>query len=128
MDGFNFLYDTDDIEQVFGDKFCGPKRFEHGEETLVAKFENDPESDGYEVEVYCCSMPADFFKIVAKPSVNSIGKLGPGFEVTFGSGCCQEAHMIAGLINDGMLGVKEYNAPQNKKEAEEQQATAKCQN
>ena len=105
MDAFAFLYRTERFSDIFGSAFCGPAVLEHGKETLVAKFEDKDDSDGQGVKVFCNSMPAMFFSVVAFDSKNTLGEPKKGFRVSFGSGCAEQAFSIAKLINEGMMSV-----------------------
>ena len=98
-----FLYKSDSLEDVFRGYFVGPEKLPHHERTLIAKFEDNEESDGYAVEVYCVALPAQFFEIVALNSKNSIGEEQIGFTLSTGSGCAEESFRIAKLLNEGML-------------------------
>jgi hypothetical protein len=103
FDPFESLYNTSSLREVFGDKFCGPDKLEHWKETLIAKFDDVPKSDGHSVEVYCTAAPAEFFKIKVLDFKNSIGVEQPGYSLSTGSGCAGESFKIAEMINGGML-------------------------
>lgn len=106
VDPFDFLYDSrEDAKTAFRDHWCGPEKFEHGKDTLVAKYDKHPEDgDGQAVEVYCCAMPARFYRLRILAGPNSIGEVRPGFSVGTGSGQERLAAAIAKAISEGMLG------------------------
>jgi hypothetical protein len=103
----DFLYKTDDIEDTFRGYFVGPEILPHSTKTLIAKFPKIADNDGYEVEVYCFAVPAQFFEIVALDSKNSIDEIKKGFTLVTGTVCVEEVYKIAKLLNDGMLGLKD---------------------
>lgn len=104
----DFLYNTDKLRAIFGKHFCGPARLEHGRETLVAQFKKE-KSDGRDVDVYCTSLPADFFTIhiLLDLDVYYYGKFLKSFKLYTGSGCSREVLTIAKMFCEGMLVVKE---------------------
>ena len=92
---FGELYEIGHYDrETFGDHWCGPDSFEHGQETLVATYE-PTNTDGEAVKVYCVAMPARFYVIK-----------GDSFELSFGSGTQNLAAQVAGAIADGMLRIK----------------------
>ena len=96
-DAFDSLYAAGtQTRQAFSPAWCGPERFEHGVETLVAIFPGEP--DGQDVSVYCTAMPAAFFKIVVFPVPDKLG-----YELTTGSGYMRLTGEIARAIAQGML-------------------------
>lgn len=106
VDPFDFLYDSrEDAKTAFGVHWCGPSKFEHGEDALVAKYDkHPPDGDGQSVEVYCCALPARFYRLRVLAGPNSIGEVRPGFSVGTGSSQEELAASIAKAIADGMLG------------------------
>jgi hypothetical protein len=59
--------------------------------------------DGYDVEVYEIRMPARFYKIVALPGPNGVGRARPGFVLETGSDMGDLAMTLAHAITEGML-------------------------
>ena len=111
---FDYLYNAmlEDMT-VFGDKWCGPARLEHGKDTLIAQYPKDPpDGDGYPVDVYCCAMPARFYKIVAHPSRNSVDESKNGFTIGTGSIDCEFVAQLAKSISQGMFVVDSLEVPQ----------------
>jgi hypothetical protein len=101
-----FLYDTDQEREAFGEHFCGPERLPHGEEVLVAKYpKTPPDGDGQSVEVYCLAMPARFYVLRVAPEPNGFGKAQQGCTVSTGSSMRELAHLMAAAFSTGMLGV-----------------------
>jgi len=106
-DPLDSLYRPDDRDRrIFGADYVAPERFEYGEETLICKLAKKS-GDGYPVKIYETRMPARFFKVVALPAKNSVGKSRKGFTITTGSGdvMAEFAYSVAKLIVDGMIGV-----------------------
>ncbi len=103
---FDSLYEcrANGMKKALGDNFCGPDRLPHGQEVLVAVFEDNPKSDGHRVEMYCTALPAMFYKIKALDSKNSVGDEQKGFCLETGSGVFEWAVTTAKMINEGMLG------------------------
>jgi hypothetical protein len=91
--------------EAFGGHWCGPESYQHMEDVLCASYKADEGSDGQDVDVYCCAMPARFYKIVAKPGTNSVGDPVPGWEFGTGSSASQLAADIAKAASEGMLGL-----------------------
>lgn len=91
-----------------GDDYKPPETFPHAEDVLVAALPKSREdSDGYAVEVYECRCPATFWKLVAKPTPNSMGEMQPGFVISTGSGGDEMLDLIgrlARLATEGMIG------------------------
>lgn len=111
-DPFASMYEADDRDQaIFGDAYIGPKEFDYGDWHLVAKYPKEEGGDGQDVEVYESRMPARFFKVVAKASPNSIGKMAEGFSLSTGSGdeMGKWAVETAKKISDGMIGLVTTN-------------------
>lgn len=104
MDGMDFLYKTERMSQFFGSAWCGPEKFEHGKETLVAAYLPGP--DGQGVSVFCTAMPAVFYKLVVSPGVTSASEVRPGYTVTTGSDMAHWAAQTAIAITQGMVGFK----------------------
>lgn len=106
---FDFLYAGNRREcKSLGDDYRPPEQFEHGKETLVATLPKaHPNSDGFDVEVYEIRLPATFWRVVAKPTKNSMGELQPGWEMSTGSGGEEMLALvgcIARLASEGMVG------------------------
>lgn len=100
---FDFLYETGNLKNVFSGNFVGPEKLDHWKETLIAKFDEIADNDGFGVEVYCTAAPATFFKIVALDSHNSVDDFKKGFSLSTSSGDGSEVFQIAKMLNDGML-------------------------
>lgn len=96
---FGHLYEVDGTDRIpFGKHWCGPPRFEHGEDALVATY--DPTSnDGQKVEVYCYAPPARGYVIKALPSGNQ-----RGFKLSTGTGAGHLVATIAEAIASATLG------------------------
>lgn len=99
----DYLYETTEMKSHLGANFCGPEKLPHMQEVRVAVFDDNPESDGYAVEIYCTAAPAKFFTIKALDSKNSCGHPRKGFTLTAGSGQFEWAVNTAKMINDGAL-------------------------
>lgn len=99
----DFLYETETLKDIMGSHYCGPDVLPHDEEVRVAKLDDDPESDGYGVEIYCTACPAQFFTIKILDSTNSIGEERGGFALTTGSGMAELSYQIALSVNQGMI-------------------------
>lgn len=86
---------------AFGPNWCGPDRFEHGDDplTLVATYQQVG-SSGQPVEVYCSAWPARFYRIVA---LRGDHRFRREFEINTGSGLTQFAASLAENIAEGML-------------------------
>jgi hypothetical protein len=85
-----------------------PQQFRHFEWELVAKIPKRG-GDGHDVEVYELRAPTRFYKLVALPGENSIGKLQKSFTVSTGSGD-QMGELIATMalaVSEGMISVDE---------------------
>jgi hypothetical protein len=105
IDSMYVPYDRE--RRAFGNKWCGPDKYESWVETLVARYEKDPlDGDGQTVEVYCTAAPARFYRLKVLPSPDSINNQQAGFEITTGSGAGELAASIAEAISQGMLGFK----------------------
>jgi len=91
--------------KIFNDYYCGPKRYEHGKKTLIAKFKKNKNSDGYNVKVYAFAIPAVFFIIKVLGSRDSFGRYRAGWEMNFASDCQEHVYNIAKLINCGKMDV-----------------------
>lgn len=106
-DPFDSMYESRRTDQkVFGKYWMGPFKFEHGKDTPIAFYKAEEGSDGMNVEVECCAMPARFYKIRVLPTPNSVGEMKPGFTLTTGSSCAELAAQIAEAARDGMLGLE----------------------
>lgn len=101
FDELYFPYDSE--KNVFGNKWCGPKKYSHGQDILIAEYPKASE-DGQPVNVYCNAMPARFYTLKVKESNNSIGEPRASFEVSTGSSQVELAASIAEAISEGMLG------------------------
>ena len=100
----DILYNGNQFKYGFlalGDKYNPPEKFKHGENTLVATLQSD--SDGQDVELYECRLPANFFIIKVLPTLNSINEMKEGYEITTGSGMAQLACNIAKAVSEGMI-------------------------
>jgi hypothetical protein len=85
-----------------------PQQFRHFEWELVAKIPKRG-GDGQDVEVYELRAPSRFYKLVALPGENSIGKSQKSFTVSTGSGD-QMGELIATMalaVSEGMISVDE---------------------
>jgi hypothetical protein len=100
-DQLSFLYETDELKNLFGDDFIGPDKLGHNKITLIVKYPEIKNNDGHGVEIYCKSLPAKFFKIVVLENEKE-----KGFALTTGSGCYREVKLIAEMINHGMIGLE----------------------
>lgn len=114
-DPFAFLYAGERrMCQSLGDDYKPPESFDHGKDTLVASLPKaHADGDGMAVEVYECRMPATFWRLVAKPTPNSLGEMQPGFEISTGSGGDEMLDLIgrmARLITEGMLSADVHSA------------------
>lgn len=89
--------------QAFGDNWIGPDTYESWKETLVARYDNDPESDGQPVEVFCTAAPARFYTVRALAGQNSVKESLPSYDLRTGSGQSEMAAQIAKAISEGML-------------------------
>ena len=90
--------------EAFGDYWCGPESYEHGEEVLVARYESSDEDDGQTVQVFCTPLPACFYTLHVLKGVNSIREPQTPWKVSLGSGQAQLAADIAEAVSTGMLG------------------------
>ncbi len=110
-DFLGFLYQSRDGRGIptLGKWYKPPAEFPHAEDVLVATIPKLPsDGDGQPVTVYESRYPARFFKLVAKPAKNSMGKVNPGFEIGTGSGD-EMADLIGTLalaVAEGMVGVR----------------------
>lgn len=94
-------------EIVGADRWVGPKgRLSHAEDVLVAQYDKDPgDGDGQDVDLYLCMWPATFAMLVAHPPFSDNGE---PFVIRFGSGCVRQAHEMALMMSEGMLGCHPY--------------------
>ena len=103
---FGSMYaETGETREPFGEHWCGPDVYEHGEDALVAAYDKIG-SDGRRVLVYCCALPAQFWKIEALPYTDWEGNRQKGFTLSTGSGGREMAewvHTTASMISEGML-------------------------
>lgn len=88
---------------IFGKHWVGPESYRIHEESLIARYESDEDSDGQTVEIYCYPAPARFYKIRVLDSPNSVGEMQKGFEMGTGSSCAKLAADIGEAISEGML-------------------------
>lgn len=90
--------------QAFGDKLVSGKA--KGDWTLIARYPKNPrDGDGQDVEVYCASLPAEFFLIRALETPNSVNDINSAFQLSTGSGVAELVAQIADAISRGMLGL-----------------------
>lgn len=81
-------------KDAFGAHWCGPAgSFQYGVDTLVARYPKT-NTDGKEVLVFCCAMPARFYAV----------RFGD-WELRTGSDCAQIAAAIAEEVARGMLDI-----------------------
>ena len=101
------LYNTDRRDRAdFGSAWCGPDTLTHGEDVVIARYPKGKNSDGYNVTVTCCALPARCYSITAEPSPDSCGDPRPGFTLSTGSGVGAWVAETARLISEGMIGVR----------------------
>ncbi len=104
MEIFDELYyPSNDEKTTFGNKWCGPEKYPHGQEMLIAEYPKTS-NDGQTVSIYCNAMPARFYILKVKSGFNSIAIPQKPFEVSTGSGREKLADSIAKAIAEGMLG------------------------
>lgn len=105
---FLYLDDRDRLNPLaaLGAALNPPPRFDHGQWHVVAKLH--AETDGHEVRVSECRMPARFYKVEALSRINHRGEFVPGFAFSTGSGdeMGELAASIALAISNGMLGME----------------------
>ncbi len=102
---FTDLYQARNPEiAAFGAAWCGPSRYEHGEDVLIARYSGD--GDGQPVEVYVCAMPARFYRIRVLAAVDYQGRAKAPWELATGSGMAVLAGEMAAAIAGGMLANK----------------------
>lgn len=118
---FESMYDPDDRDrEIFGSLYSPPDRFRHGEWEKVAEIAKPEDSDGNPVTIYECRLPARFFKLVAHPSENTIGKPQPGFSLSTGSGD-EMGELIVSMakaIAGGMLDIDREEGAAGQEEVE----------
>lgn len=94
-----FLYNAKtEAANAFGKAWCGPERFQHGEQIIVAKYAE--EEGGQPVEVFCTAMPAIFYTLIVSPNASATQR---GYIVSTGSGMTNFAAETARAISTGML-------------------------
>jgi hypothetical protein len=105
MHPFSFYAPDQRDRDVFGELYDPPAEFDHLEWHRVATLKG--EGDGRDVEIHELRAPARFFRIVAAQSVDSVGRVSPGFTMSTGSGddMARLAVRIAEAIAQGMLGL-----------------------
>lgn len=82
--GMEHLYNGHRYElTALGAAYQPPKRFAHGDWTLVAEIPAQP--DGHPVRVYECRMPARFFRVEALPAMSFDGASKPGWAIETGT-------------------------------------------
>lgn len=101
---FDFLYTPRDEVRWFGACWCGPAKYDHAAEHLIAIIPHQEGGDGQTVEVYCCAMPAQFFSANVLAGPNSVGDTQPAYRITSGSSQGKLIADIAKAISEGMLG------------------------
>lgn len=112
LPGFDSLYKVTQREKnVWGDRWCGPDRYEHGVPTLIARFPKACE-DGQAVQVFCSAYPAQFFTLEVAASFDSLGKMQPAYEIRTGSIRKDVVERIAYEIANGSFGVYPVEEPQ----------------
>lgn len=114
---FRSAYCPDEQDKaVFGEKYSPPEEFEHAKWYKVADYPKQG-GDGQPAEVYECRWPAQFYKVVALPSTNSVGRRNEGWALSTGSGyeMARLAVKLAEAAADGMIGV-----PSNYEDEEEE--------
>jgi hypothetical protein len=91
----------------FAGHWCGPKKFAHGREELIAVYKKHQGGNGQDVEVFCTAMSARFYRLHVKPSTGSVDNARQAFGMSTGSGhqMGQLAARMAEAIADGMLSV-----------------------
>jgi len=98
-------YNARDCDRaLFGANWCGPARFEHMVDTLIARYE--AKGDGQPVEVYCEACPARFYTVKALPGVNSVGEPVKPWTATTGSGMAELAAALAKAASEGMIRIE----------------------
>lgn len=100
----------DDEIAAFGTRWIGPSRFEHGHDTLVARYDPPDDSDGQPVEIYCCALPARSYTLKALPGRNSCGEPVRPFELGTGTGTEMAVLLayMADAISNGMLAMHQH--------------------
>lgn len=93
--------------EIFGEKWCGPKKYKYMERVIVAVYESEKDDDGQTCLVYCTAAPARFYNIEVLSGHNSVGEPQKGYNVSAGSGMAQVIKDIAESIAMGMIGFSE---------------------
>lgn len=88
---------------MLGSDYRPPKEFESGMWYQVGVISKTPGSDGYDVTIQECRMPARFFQVCVQATENSVGQTRPGFTLCTGSGEGELAAQLAQLFSIGML-------------------------
>lgn len=101
---------TADLSLYEGLEYCGPATFKHGEWRTVAKVPKITGGDGQDVEIQECRLPARFYRLIACPGPNSVGRQQKGFVLSTGSGyeMGELIVRIAKEIGKGMIGWSSY--------------------
>ena len=98
----DFLYNAKkEATAAFGKAWCGPEKFQHGEQIIVAQYA--AEEDGQPVEVFCTAMPAVFYTLIVFPNAAATRR---GYIVGTGSDMTNWAADTARAISGGMLTFK----------------------
>lgn len=93
--------------RAFGSAWCGPDRYTHATDALVARYVAPEESDGQTVEVYGCALPARFYRLRVLPKIGYGDRPMPGYALGTGGSKAEWAAETAALIADGMVGLHE---------------------
>ena len=101
---FESMYEPYPTElEAFGDHWCGPDKYPHWGDTLVATYEGT--GDGQTVEVYCTAGPARFYTLRIRAGKDSVGAPQKPWQLGTGSGEEKLAADIAKAISEGGLGL-----------------------
>jgi hypothetical protein len=86
-----------------------PTEFRPWEWELVITLPKLPKSDGYDVQIYEMRSPAQFYRLVALPTKNSVGVEKSGWALETGSGdeMARLIGQIAQAASTGMIGLGE---------------------
>jgi len=105
MENYTYVVNEEEAE-VFGQAWCGPKKFKHDESVLIAKY-SEIDNDGREVEVYCVARPERFYLVKAMRGKTLSGRDLPYFSLRTGEVNPESAAWLAIMINSGMLDLHE---------------------
>lgn len=89
---------------TWGGAWCGPELLEHGQATKIAAATKAEGSDGFDVEVWVTALPARFYRVVARPTKNSIGVIKAGWVLPFGTINEQWLRQFVEMITRGLIG------------------------